>query len=136
MARWLKEGIDPDIKQKADAQVRKTVEDILEDIDARGDAAVRDLSEKFDKWSPESYRLSRDEIDACYKELDAQAISDIRFAQEQVRNFAHLPRIMARNDELARFQLPAHEMTPSWAAKISSQPILARRRRRSNCSSS
>ena len=81
MARWLKEGIDPDIKQKADAQVRKTVEDILEDIDARGDAAVRDLSEKFDKWSPESYRLSRDEIDACYKELDEQAISDIRFAQ-------------------------------------------------------
>ena len=44
MARWLKEGIDPDIKQKADAQVRKTVEDILEDIDSRGDAAVRDLS--------------------------------------------------------------------------------------------
>lgn len=92
MARWLKEGIDPDIKQKADAQVRKTVEDILEDIDARGDAAVRDLSEKFDKWSPESYRLSREEIDACYKELDEQAISDIRFAQEQVRNFAQIQR--------------------------------------------
>ena len=88
MARWLKEGIDPDIKQKADAQVRKTVEDILEDIDTRGDAAVRDLSSKFDNWSPESYRLSRDEIDACYKELDEKAISDIRFAQEQVRNFA------------------------------------------------
>lgn len=92
MAKWLKEGIDPDIKQKADAQVRKTVEDILEDIDARGDAAVRDLSEKFDKWSPESYRLSREEIDACYKELDEQAISDIRFAQEQVRNFAQIQK--------------------------------------------
>ena len=92
MARWLKEGIDPDIKQKADAQVRKTVEDILEDIDTRGDAAVRDLSTKFDKWSPESYRLSREEIDACYKELDEQAISDIRFAQEQVRNFAQIQK--------------------------------------------
>ncbi|MHA7856804.1 MAG: histidinol dehydrogenase [Henriciella sp.] len=92
MARWLKEGIDPDIKQKADAQVRKTVEDILEDIDSRGDAAVRDLSEKFDKWSPPSYRLTREEIDACYKELDEQAISDIRFAQEQVRNFAQIQR--------------------------------------------
>ncbi|MCR9078517.1 MAG: histidinol dehydrogenase [Hyphomonadaceae bacterium] len=92
MAKWLKEGIDPDIKQKADAQVRKTVEDILEDIDTRGDAAVRDLSEKFDKWSPDSYRLSREEIDACYKELDEQAISDIRFAQEQVRNFAQIQR--------------------------------------------
>ncbi|MEL6413691.1 MAG: histidinol dehydrogenase [Pseudomonadota bacterium] len=92
MARWLKEGIDPDIKQKADAQVRKTVEDILEDIDTRGDAAVRDLSTKFDQWSPESYRLSRQEIDACYKELDEQAISDIRFAQEQVRNFAQIQK--------------------------------------------
>lgn len=92
MARWLKEGIDPDIKQKADAQVRKTVEDILEDIDTRGDAAVRDLSSKFDNWSPDSYRLSRDEIDACYKELDEQAISDIRFAQEQVRNFAQIQK--------------------------------------------
>ncbi|MFN3214243.1 MAG: histidinol dehydrogenase [Henriciella sp.] len=100
MARWLKEGIDPDIKQKADAQVRKTVEDILEDIDARGDAAVRDLSEKFDKWSPESYRLSREEIDACYEELDEQAISDIRFAQEQVRNFAQIQKDSLRDVEV------------------------------------
>ncbi|MEM6898841.1 MAG: histidinol dehydrogenase [Pseudomonadota bacterium] len=92
MARWLKQGIDPDIKQKADAQVRKTVEDILESIDARGDAAVRELSEKFDNWSPESYRLSREEIDACYDELDEQAISDIKFAQEQVRNFAQIQK--------------------------------------------
>lgn len=100
MARWLKEGIDPDIKQKADAQVRKTVEDILEDIDTRGDAAVRDLSEKFDNWSPESYRLSREEIDACYKELDEQAISDIRFAQEQVRNFAQIQKDALQDVEI------------------------------------
>lgn len=100
MARWLKEGIDPDIKQKADAQVRKTVEDILEDIDTRGDAAVRDLSEKFDKWSPQSYRLTREEIDACYKELDEQAISDIRFAQEQVRGFAQIQRDALRDVEV------------------------------------
>ncbi|MEL7042335.1 MAG: histidinol dehydrogenase [Pseudomonadota bacterium] len=92
MARWLKTGIDPDIKQKADAQVRKTVEDILEEIETRGDVAVRELSAKFDNWSPERYRLSRDEIDDCYKELDEQAISDIRFAQEQVRNFAQIQK--------------------------------------------
>ena len=100
MARWLKEGIDPDIKQKADAQVRKTVEDILEDIDSRGDVAVRDLSEKFDKWSPESYRLTREEIDACYEELDEQAISDIRFALEQVRNFAQIQKDALRDVEV------------------------------------
>lgn len=92
MARWLKEGIDPDIKQKADAAVRKTVEDILEGIDLRGDAAVRDLSEKFDNWAPESFRLTRAEIDACYEALDEQALSDIRFAQEQVRNFAEIQK--------------------------------------------
>ena len=80
--------------------MRKTVEDILEDIEARGDAAVRELSEKFDKWSPESYRLSREEIDACYEELDEQAISDIRFAQEQVRNFAQIQKDALRDVEV------------------------------------
>jgi len=100
MARWLKEGIDPDIKQKADAQVRATVEGILDDIDQRGDVAVRELSEKFDTWSPESFRLTREEIDACYEELDEQAISDIRFAQEQVRNFAQIQRDALKDVEV------------------------------------
>jgi sulfopropanediol 3-dehydrogenase len=100
MARWLKHGIDPDIKQKADAQVRGTVEGILDDIDQRGDVAVRELSEKFDKWSPESFRLKREEIDACYEELDEQAISDIRFAQEQVRNFAQIQRDALKDVEV------------------------------------
>ena len=100
MARWLKEGIDPDIKQKADAAVRKTVEDILESIDTRGDAAVGELSSTFDNWSPESFRLSRAEIDACYEELDQQALDDIRFAQEQVRNFAEIQRGALRDVEV------------------------------------
>ncbi|MEL6322763.1 MAG: histidinol dehydrogenase [Pseudomonadota bacterium] len=100
MARWLKHGIDPDIKQKADAQVRATVEGILDDIDQRGDAATRDLSEKFDKWSPDNFRLTREEIDACYDELDAQAISDIKFAQEQVRNFAQIQRDALKDVEV------------------------------------
>ncbi|MEL6474883.1 MAG: histidinol dehydrogenase [Pseudomonadota bacterium] len=100
MARWLKHGIDPDIKQKADAQVRATVEGILDDIDQRGDAATRVLSEKFDKWSPDNFRLTREEIDACYDELDAQAISDIKFAQEQVRNFAQIQRDALKDVEV------------------------------------
>jgi sulfopropanediol 3-dehydrogenase len=100
MARWLKDGIDPDIKQKADAQVRATVEGILDDIDQRGDAAVRELSDKFDNWSPESFRLSREEIDACYEELSDQAISDIKFAQEQVRNFAQIQRDALKDVEV------------------------------------
>ncbi|MEM9669197.1 MAG: histidinol dehydrogenase [Pseudomonadota bacterium] len=100
MAHWLKEGVDPDIKQKADAAVRKTVEDILESIDERGDAAVRELSEKFDNWSPESFQLTREQIDACYEALDEQAISDIRFAQEQVRGFAEIQRAALQDVEV------------------------------------
>jgi sulfopropanediol 3-dehydrogenase len=100
MARWLKKGIDPDLKQKADAQVRRTVEQILEDIDARGDDAVRELSARFDKWSPASFRLTRSEIDACYAELDERVIADIRFAQEQVRNFAQVQRDALRDVEV------------------------------------
>ena len=52
MARWLKEGIDPDIAQQADAQVRATVAGILKDIGERGDAAIRELSSQFDSWLP------------------------------------------------------------------------------------
>ncbi len=100
MVRWLKEGIDPDIKQKAGAQVRATVEDILDDIDQRGDAAVRELSEKFDNWSPHSFRLTRTQIDACYDALDDQAKSDIAFAQEQVRNFAQIQRDALKDVEV------------------------------------
>ena len=100
MAIWLKQGIDPDIKQKTDSAVRKTVEDILDAISARGDAAVRELSGKFDNWSPPSFRLSREEIDACYKELEPQAIEDIQFAQAQVRNFAEIQRSALRDVEV------------------------------------
>jgi sulfopropanediol 3-dehydrogenase len=100
MAIWLKTGIDPDIKQKTDLAVRRTVEDILDAISARGDAAVQELSERFDNWSPPSFRLSRDEIAACYGELSGRAIEDIKFAQAQVRNFAEVQRSALRDVEV------------------------------------
>lgn len=92
MIRYLKEGVSEEKAATDDAQVRATVEGILADIEKRGDDAVRALSEKFDKWSPASFRLSKDEIKTCYDALDTQAIDDIRFAQEQVRNFAQHQR--------------------------------------------
>ena len=100
MARWLKHGVDADTKQKIDAQVRSTVEGILQDIEGRGDAALRELSERFDKWSPPSFRLSPQEIKACYDQLDPQAIKDIAFAQEQVRNFAQIQKSALRDVEV------------------------------------
>lgn len=92
MATYLKEGISQEEARENDAKVRQIVEDILGRIESEGDAAVREYSETFDKWSPENFRLTQADIDACYAALDEQVIEDIRFAQQQVRNFAQIQR--------------------------------------------
>ena len=88
MARHLKRGIDAGKQAEADAKVRATVEGILGDIEARGDDAVRELSARFDGWSPPSFRLSPAEIEAAMSKVARRDLDDIRFAQAQVRNFA------------------------------------------------
>lgn len=88
MARWLKTARSDEERQEDDAKVRAVVESTLADIAARGDAAVRALSEKFDKWSPDSFRLSDGEIERALAELSPSDLDDIRFAQAQIRGFA------------------------------------------------
>lgn len=83
-----------------DDKVRSTVEDILKAIGARGDAAVREFSTKFDRWSPLSFRLSEREIENCYSRVPASVQSDIRFAQAQIRNFATAQRESMRDVEV------------------------------------
>src|ERR1700685_809697 len=100
MIRHIKSGQSPETKAESSAQVRKTVEGILADIGARGEAAVREYSEKFDKWSPVSFRLSESEIEECVRSLPQQTIDDIRFAQEQIRNFALQQRTALRDVEV------------------------------------
>lgn len=92
MAKWLKKSIGKEEVKSVDRQVRETVENILADIEARGDAAVRELAIKFDKMDRDSYRLSSAEIDTCYSQLTKRDIADIEFAQTQVRNFAQHQR--------------------------------------------
>jgi sulfopropanediol 3-dehydrogenase len=92
VARFLKTGITDEARASADAKVRATVERILADIDARGDAAVRESSQTFDGWAPESFRLERGQIDACYDQVSAQSIADIEFAQAQIRGFAQVQK--------------------------------------------
>ena len=92
MPKVLKRGLDSNAVAANDAKVRATVEGILADIEQRGDAAVRDLSERFDKWSPESFRLSEADIEAAMAKVSPQDLDDIRFAQAQVRNFAEKQR--------------------------------------------
>src|SRR5688572_10726574 len=92
MARWLKRRRDAEAMAAEDRKVRATVETILADIEQRGDAAVRELSTKFDGWDRADYRLTDAEIEDCLAQLSARALDDIRFAQEQVRNFAEIQR--------------------------------------------
>ena len=75
-----------------DAKVRAVVESTLADIEARGDAAVRDLSQKFDNYAPQSFRLSASEIEAAMQKVSARDMEDIRFAQDQIRRFAEAQR--------------------------------------------
>ncbi len=92
MIRYLKKGGDAAESAEADRKVRATVEAILDDVTRRGDEAVRELSVKFDRWSPESFRLSREEVDAIVASVPAEVIADIRFAQAQIRRFAEAQR--------------------------------------------
>ena len=100
MAEILKEGISEANASEADAKVRSTVEAILSDVKARGDAAVRELSEKFDKWRPESFRLSEAQIQEFIATLPQQVIDDIHFAQTQVRKFAQHQRAALKDIEV------------------------------------
>ena len=92
MPRWLKRGMDAGAIKAADAKVRETVEDILAQVDARKDAAIRELSEKFDKWSPQDFKLSPAEIERAIAQVKKRDLEDIKFAQAQVRNFAQKQR--------------------------------------------
>ena len=74
----------------SDVELSTKVAGILAEIEKRGEPAVRELSEKFDSWSPKSFRLSQDEIDSIVASVDPVTISDIEFAQTQIRNFAQV----------------------------------------------
>ncbi len=99
MIRVLKQGISADAAEEIDTEVRKTVEGIIDDIKSRGDAAVRDLSERFDNYSPPSFRLTDAEVEACVDRVPEQTFNDIKFAQAQVRKFAKIQRAALKDVE-------------------------------------
>lgn len=96
----IKQGKSAHVKADMNAQVRRTVEGILQDIESRGDTAVREYSAQFDKWSPDSFRLSQAEIDACVASLPAKTLEDIQFAQAQIRRFAQIQRDSMKDVEV------------------------------------
>jgi len=98
MAIHLKRRIAQDVTDEIDRKVRHTVEEILADVKRRGDAAVREYSEKFDKWTPK--KLSKADIEAIMAKVAPGTISDIKFAQAQIRNFAEHQRAAIRDIEV------------------------------------
>jgi sulfopropanediol 3-dehydrogenase len=100
MIKYLKKGPTQQEKSESNKKVQNIVEDIISEIEKNGDKAVRKYSENFDKWTPESFRLSKEDITACYAELSEQVISDIRWAQAQVRNFAQIQRDSMKDVEV------------------------------------
>lgn len=89
---YLKRGKSEADRQEDDAQVRQVVESTLKDIEARGDTAVRELSEKFDGYSPAAFKLSQADIEALMAKVSDRDMADLKFAQEQVRKFAQAQR--------------------------------------------
>jgi len=100
MPTFLKRRLTQTITDAIDAKVRHTVESILEDVKQRGDAAVRELSAKFDNWSPPSFRLSKSDIETIMAKVSPDTIADIKFAQAQIRNFAEHQRASIKDIEV------------------------------------
>ncbi|MGB0464531.1 MAG: histidinol dehydrogenase [Candidatus Puniceispirillaceae bacterium] len=98
--KYLKSGIAQAQRAEDDAAIRSNVEQILSDIEANGDSAVRALSEKFDSYSPATFTLSASEIEALMNKVSDSDMHDIKFAQEQVRNFARIQRESMRDVEI------------------------------------
>lgn len=100
MPRHLKSPVPAAQVSAARADVAERVHAILDDIRRRGDDAVREYSEQFDKWSPESFRLSADEVRRIVSQVPGTVLDDIRFVQQQVRTFAQ-----AQRDSLADVEI-------------------------------
>ncbi len=88
MKKILKEAIGLFEADNNDKKVREVVESLIEEVKNGGDIALRAISERFDKWSPVSFKLSDAEIEKIIASVSPQTIEDIKFAQNQIRNFA------------------------------------------------
>ncbi|MBT5916980.1 MAG: histidinol dehydrogenase, partial [Alphaproteobacteria bacterium] len=92
MTEYLKRGKPEDERAEDDAKVREVVEATLKEIETRGDAAVRELSTKFDNYTPEAFRLTEADIETALSRVSKRDLEDIKFAQVQIRGFAEAQR--------------------------------------------
>lgn len=97
---WLKRGKPAGERAEDDAKARAVVEETLADLALRGDAALRDLSVKFDRYDPPAFRLTPSEIEAAVQQVSTRDMDDIRFAQTQIRRFAEAQRASMQDIEV------------------------------------
>lgn len=90
MIQHIKQARGMEARKDAEKEVVETVSAILAAVEARGDTAVRDYSEKFDRWSPANFALTGEQIADAMKRVSQRDLDDIRFAQQQIRNFARI----------------------------------------------
>ena len=88
MVKVIKAGKSKEEVVANDTKVSEIVSAALKDVESRGDQAVRELSEKFDKWTPKSFRLSESEIKEIVAQVPDSVIEDIKFAQTNIKAFA------------------------------------------------
>src|ERR1700689_4424914 len=100
MTEYLKRGASQAATEAEEVQLRATVQMMIDDIRTRGDSAVREYSEKLDRWSPTNFRLSSQELDDLVASVPEQTLNDIRFAQQQVRRFAEYQKSTLRDIEV------------------------------------
>lgn len=100
MIEYLKKSKPEIEKIEDDKKVRSSVEEILSNIKKNGDKAIRSYSEKFDDYSPKAFRLSDNEIKECISQVSPKDLDDIKFAQEQIRNFAEIQKETMKDVEV------------------------------------
>lgn len=98
--KYIKKGMALEESAANQEKTRNIVEGILKDVEKRGDEAVRELSEKFDKWNPTSFRLSEKQIEEIVATVSEKTIEDIKWAQAQVRRFAQIQKSALRDIEI------------------------------------
>lgn len=106
--RYLKsKSQSPNSAATPQVDVSSVVKGVIDDVRANGDAAVRKYSEKFDRWSPASFKLSQADIDAALAACSPQTIADIKEVQKNVRAFAQ-----AQRDSIRDFEYEIQPVSP------------------------
>lgn len=86
---WNKIAVRPQIDLTS---LYSTVNSVLEDIKANGDSAVREYEQKFDHVELQDLRVSDEEIAEAIKDVDAELLSAIRLAHDNIYKFHEAQR--------------------------------------------